>query len=148
MSFELHSIKKSKAFGKKKRRVGRGNASGSGTYSGRGQKGQKSRSGVGGLKRRGLKTVLHNLPKFKGQKPRNPKKEVVNLKDIEKKFEDSAIIDVKALVAKGLIRSGKNGVKLLSQGNVTKKFTVKVDAVSAKAKEAIEKAGGKIIKRG
>ena len=88
MSLSLHTIKPSKGAAKKRKRVGRGNASGHGTYSTRGLKGQKSRSGVSGLKRLGLKMTLSRIPKKRGFKSPKAKNQVVNLTDINENFKE------------------------------------------------------------
>ena len=71
MALSLHTIKKPKANSKKRKRIGRGNASGHGTYAGKGQKGQNARSGVSGLKRKGMKQVLLRTPKKRGENQNN-----------------------------------------------------------------------------
>ncbi|PIY78798.1 MAG: 50S ribosomal protein L15, partial [Parcubacteria group bacterium CG_4_10_14_0_8_um_filter_35_7] len=87
MSLSLHNLKSRKR--KKRKRVGRGNASGHGTYSGRGLKGQKSRSGgKKGLKLKGFKVIIQNIPKTRGFKSIHPKMEIVNTGDLEKKFKE------------------------------------------------------------
>ena len=128
----LSNIKKPKQ--KKKKRVGRGNASGKGTYSGRGQKGQRSRSGgKGGLKLRGLKQTIGKLPKSRGFTSPHPKLDVINLADLEKKYKDGETVTL-------------NKIKVLGQGEIKKKLTIKAAAFSKSAEEAIIKAGGKITK--
>ncbi|MBU0732389.1 uL15 family ribosomal protein [Patescibacteria group bacterium] len=128
----LSNIKKGKT--KKKRRVGRGNSSGAGTYSGRGQKGQRSRSGgKGGLKLKGLKETVSKLPKSRGFTSPNEKLNVINLADLEKKYKDGESISL-------------IGIKVLGQGEIKKKLTVKAAAFSKSAEEAIINAGGKITK--
>lgn len=118
----LNNIKANKKRIKKSRRIGRGNASGHGTYSGKGQKGQNSRAGVSGLKRLGLRTVILQTPKMKGFKSQQPKNQVVKVEAINKNFKDKDIITPRALVAKGLINTSKKPVKIL--GN--EKLEVKV----------------------
>ena len=88
----LHTIKSAKGATKKRKRVGRGNASGQGTYSGRGIKGQKSRSGVSGLKRLGMRQILRRIPKQRGFKSLKPDNQVVNLADINKHFKKGDLI--------------------------------------------------------
>jgi len=143
MATALHNLKPSKGSLKKKKRLGRGNASGKGNYSGHGLKGQKARSGVGGLKRLGFKRTLQATPKFKGQKKRYPKMEVVNLSALDKHFTDGEAVTAKKLLEKGLISREKNGIKILGKGDITKALTVSADKFSESAKSAIEKAGGK-----
>lgn len=118
----FHNIKPNKKRIKKSKRVGRGNASGHGTYSGRGLKGQKSRSGVSGLKRLGLKTMVLQTPKQKGFKSARPKNQVVKVIEINKNFHDKESITPKALLAKGLIKTTKKPVKILGK----EKLEVKV----------------------
>lgn len=139
----LHSLSVNKR--KKSRRVGRGNASGTGTYSGRGLKGQRSRSGgKGGLKLRGLKQMLKSKPKMGGFKSLTPKLETVNLETLEKHFGAGELVDVKKLLAKKLVKTQKNGLKILGNGKITKKLTVKANSFSESAKKAIIEAGGTI----
>ena len=103
---------------KKRKRVGRGNSSGHGTYSGKGQKGQRSRSGVSGLKRLGMKQVLLRTPKKRGFKSLKPKDNIVNLIDINKNFKDKDKINPKILLKKGLIDNIKLDVKILGKGEL------------------------------
>ena len=129
---------------KKKRIIGRGQGSGRGTTAGKGNKGQKARSGgktyvgfEGGqmpLYRRLAQRGFSNYP-FKKEY------QVVNLSELEKRFDNGAAVDVAALYAKGLVK-GPVPVKILGNGELSKKLTVKVPAISASAKEKIEKAGG------
>ena len=128
--------------GRKKKRVGRGNSS-SGNYSGRGMKGQRARSGgKGGLKLRGLKQSMMATPKRKGFSPRYPAAQVVNVAVLEKHFEAGAEVTPSVLYTKGLIVDPKATVKILGQGALSKKLTVKVQAASKTAQEAITAAGG------
>lgn len=130
---------------KDRKRVGRGDASGHGTYSGRGQKGQKSRSGGRkGLKRMGLKQFLRQIPKKRGFKSFYPKRQVVNIGDLEKKFKENEIITPEKLMEKGLLKSAYPGVKILAQGKLTKKLIVRAHGFSKSAESAIKKAGGRI----
>ncbi|MCL1994416.1 MAG: 50S ribosomal protein L15 [Spirochaetes bacterium] len=131
---------------KRKRILGRGQGSGRGTTSGKGNKGQKARSGgktyagfEGGqmpLYRRLAQRGFSNYP-FKKEW------QIVNLVDIEKKYEASQTVDVASLKEKGIAK-GRLPVKVLGNGELTKKLVFKVDAVSASAKEKIEKAGGSV----
>lgn len=144
MPLTLSSLKSFRGSSKRKKRLGRGNSSGHGTFSTRGSKGQKARSGGrGGLKLKGFKRIMQNVPKLRGFKSLKSKMEVANIKDLESKFEDGANIDVKKLFEAGLIKTDRLGIKILGNGKLVKKFTVKANAFSASAKEAIEKAGGK-----
>lgn len=127
---------------KKTKRLGRGNSS-SGNYSGRGMKGQRSRSGgKGGLKLRGLKMSMMGLPKSRGFQSGRVRAQVVNIEDLERLFVDGDTVNAATLAQKGLVKSENKKVKVLGNGEINKKLTIEVNAVSAKAKEAIEKAGG------
>lgn len=138
----LHNLPGNK--GKKKKRVGRGNSS-SGNYSGRGMKGQRSRSGgKGGLKLRGLKQSLMAVPKSRGFTSPNEKPQTVNLDDLEATFEANAEVTAASLKEANLVTSVYKDVKVLGRGDLKKSLTVKVQAASESAKEAIEKAGGKL----
>ena len=134
---------------KKKQIVGRGNGSKGGT-SGRGSNGQNARSGGGvrpgfeggqmPLYRRIARRGFSNFP-FKKEY------QLVYLRDINTRFEAEDTINFETLKEKGLV-SGKSGlVKILSNGDVDKKFFVDVDKISGSAREKIEKAGGKIIEK-
>lgn len=137
----LHSLPKGS--GKTKRRKGRGNASGAGNYSGRGMKGQRSRSGgKGGLKLRGLKQTFKSVPKKRGFTSPYAKAQPVNLSDLESHFESGATVDTAAVLEKGLVTSASKPIKLLGQGELTKSLTVQLPAASKSAIAAIEKAGG------
>lgn len=136
----LHSLPK--AHGKKRKRYGRGNAS-KGNYSGRGLKGQRSRSGGrSGLKLRGLKQSIMALPKTRGFRSLAGASQVVSLKQLEKHFENGAVVDSAALLAKGLIQTLEAPVKILSTGKLKKALTVRVHAASKTAQEAITTAKG------
>jgi large subunit ribosomal protein L15 len=108
---------------KKKKRIGRGNASGTGTYSGRGLKGQKSRagSGKGKLKRLGMKQNLLKIPKVRGFKSLYPKNQVVNLDTINENFKDNDLINPEVLFAKKLITKKNQAVKILGNGSLNLK---------------------------
>src|SRR3989338_1388867 len=128
---------------KKRKRVGRGNASGHGTYSGRGLKGQRARSGgKKGLKLRGLKQLLKNKPKIGGFKSQKGKFVIINLDQLEKNFSANEIVNPAKIIAKGLTLEIKNGIKILGQGKLTKKLNVLANAFSESAKKAIMEVGG------
>ncbi|MDR0876921.1 MAG: 50S ribosomal protein L15 [Treponema sp.] len=141
--FDLHAPE---GANKKKRIIGRGQGSGRGTTAGKGNKGQKSRSGgktyvgfEGGqmpLYRRLAHRGFSNYP-FKKEF------QAVNLGEIEKRFEASETVNAASLIKKGLVK-GTVPVKILGNGDFTKKLSFKVAAVSASAKEKIEKAGGDV----
>jgi len=125
-------------------RRGRGHGSGNGKTAGRGHKGQKARSGSGGKAgfEGGQMPLYRRLP-MRGFHNRNTKTIVaINLPLLEA-FEDGAVVDIAALQSKGLVSNPRDGVKILGNGEITKKLTVQVNAFSASAKEKIEAAGGK-----
>jgi large subunit ribosomal protein L15 len=130
---------------KKKKRVGRGNGSGHGTTSGRGTKGQLSRSG--GNTRIGFEggqmPLQRRVPHLKGFKNLRKKVfNVVNVGDLEE-FKEGTTIDYKLLKEKGLIMKKDSLLKVLGNGELSKKLTVKANAFSGSASAKIEKAGGK-----
>jgi len=145
MTIALHNLEPRKAVNKKKKRVGRGNASGHGTYSTRGLKGQKSRSGVSGLKRLGMKQMLLSVPKVRGFKSAQPKLNVVNLDSISRLFKDGAQINPQTLRRAGLIDNAKTGVKILGRGELTvKNLVFSGVTVSETARQSITAQGGSI----
>lgn len=145
MSLTLHTIKPFPKSKKRSRRVGRGLGS-RGTYSGRGQKGQRARSGGRkGLKLKGIKKMLLGIPKVRGFKSFYPKMKVVNISDLDKNFKDGDKVTPETLRKVGMIDKIRAGVKILGDGELSKKLEVEGCAVSSRAKEKIEKAGGKII---
>lgn len=145
MPLSLHTIKPARGSKKRKKRVGRGNASGHGTYATRGLKGQRSRSGgKGGLKYKGMKRMLLSVPKKRGFKSIHEKPAILNIKDLDSKFKDGAKINPKILRETKLISKISKGVKILGKGETKKKFVVVGCDVSKSAKEKIEKNGGEI----
>lgn len=138
----LHTLPS--AGNKKRRRIGRGNAS-SGTYSGRGMKGQRSRSGgKGGLKLRGLKQTFMHVPKLHGFRSLQIRTYAVNLQQLESVFDSGATVTPQSLLEKKCIPTVDRPVKILGTGALTKKLTVQVNGVSESAKAAIEKVGGTV----
>ncbi len=131
---------------KKRKRVGRGNSSGHGTTSGRGTKGQLSRSG--GKTRIGFEggqmPLQRRLPHLKGFKNTRKKiNNVINVWQLEN-FKDGSIVDYDFLKKNGLIMKKSNPIKILGNGKLTKKITVKANYFSRSAAAKIEKAGGKV----
>ena len=145
MSLSLNTQRSIKS-GKPSRRIGRGPGSGRGTYSGKGLKGQKARSGGrGGLKLLGMKRQIQSMPKLPGFRSLYAKKQVVNLDILEENFSNGDKVTALALKEKGLVADSSATIKVLGQGTLTKKLIVVAHGVSAKAQEAITKAGGKVI---
>ncbi|MBR3275320.1 MAG: 50S ribosomal protein L15 [Eubacterium sp.] len=123
-------------------RRGRGHGSGNGKTAGKGHKGQKARSGAPRIGFEGGQMPLYRrLPK-RGFTCRNSRNIVaINVGELDR-FEDGAEITIESMMENGLVSNPRDGVKLLGKGEVTKKFTVKVSALSASAKAKIEAAGG------
>ncbi len=145
-TISLHNLKADKALHKKAKRVGRGNASGHGSYSTRGIKGQKSRSGVSGLKRLGMRQQLLSIPKVRGFKSHFAKDQIVNLGQINKLFKDGQNVTPLALAKSGLVDKTNASIKILAQGELTvKNLTFKDFKMSEATREAILKVGGKVI---
>ena len=124
-------------------RRGRGHGSGNGKTAGKGHKGQKARSGAPRPGFEGGQMPLYRrLPK-RGFKNRNTKEIVgINVSALER-FDDGATVSVETLVESGIVKNPRDGVKILGNGELTKKLTVQVNAFSTGAKEKIEKLGGK-----
>jgi len=142
---ELHRLKPSQSL-RRPKRVGRGNASGKGTTAGRGTKGQRARTGGRNkLTRRGLMQLIGRTPKTRGFRSRRPKLNVVSIYQLEQRFPEGTIITPAALVQAKLILSEWPGVKILGHGPIKKKLTVKAQAFSASAAEAIRAAGGTAV---
>ena len=147
---KLNEIRDNKGARKSRVRVGRGIGSGLGKTAGRGQKGQKSRSGVSVFGFEGGQMPLHmRIPKRGFNNIFAKDYAEVNLGAIQKlvdakTLDASALIDHAALKAAGVARGGKDGVRLLGKGEFSAKLNFKVAGVSKGAKEAIEKAGGSV----
>ena len=141
---KLHELSPAAGSNTKGYRKGRGEGSGNGKTAGRGQKGQWSRSG-GGVRvgfEGGQMPLVRRLPKRGFNNIFAKPLEAVNV-SVLNKFEDGAVVDAKALLEKGILSKCEYGVKILGNGELTKKLTVQASAFSASAKEKIEAAGGK-----
>lgn len=123
-------------------RRGRGHGSGNGKTAGKGHKGQKARSGATRPGFEGGQMPLYRRIPKRGFTNRNTKEIVaINLSALEV-FDDGATVDVDTLMEKGIVKNPRDGVKILGDGDFTKKLTVKANAFSASAKEKIEALGG------
>ena len=147
---KLHELSDNEGATKKRKRVGRGPGSGTGKMGGRGIKGQKSRSGVAINGYEGGQMPLYQrLPKRGFNKPNRKAFSVVNLGLIQK-FIDEGKIDIKAditedaLIASGLVRRKKDGIRVLAKGEFTSKATITVTGASQGAVDAVAKAGGSL----
>ncbi len=126
------------------KRKGRGHATGNGKTAGRGHKGQKARSG-GGTRigfEGGQMPLARRIPKRGFNNIFAKPLEAVNVSALDK-FEDGATVDAQAMIITGVLSKCENGVKILGNGEITKKLTVKAAAFSETAKQKIEAAGGK-----
>lgn len=130
---------------KPSKRIGRGHGSGQGKTAGKGHKGQKARAGHGmrpGFEG-GQMSLQRRIPKRGFNNIFAKEIVTVNVGTLEKKFEDGATVNSQTLIEAGILKSAKDGVKILNNGTLTKKLTVQAAAFSAAAKEKIEAAGGK-----
>ncbi len=142
---KLHELSPAEGSKKEVKRIGRGIGSGQGKTAGKGHKGQKARAGRGmriGFEG-GQMPLQRRLPKRGFTNIFGKEFSIVNLSALEKAFEDGAVITIEALKKAGLVTKTLDGVKILACGDVTKKFTVQVNAYSETAKTKIEAAGGK-----
>ncbi len=143
---QIHELSTKKR--KAKKTIGRGGKRG--TYSGKGNKGQKARSGgsMDPLFEGGRSSLVERMKKVRGFKSTHAKKAIVKLEELENKLKDGDVITFDSLLVAGLVDKTDvaKGVKILSNGAVSKKFTVEKGILLSKtAKDAIIKAGGKII---
>jgi large subunit ribosomal protein L15 len=150
----LHNLKPAPGSRKPRKRIGRGEGSGTGKTSGRGQKGAGSRTGSksraafeGGQMPIHMRMRKLRGPHMKKSMPFEPFRthtQAVNLKDLEERFDAGAVVNLESLKAKNLATRKDIPVKILAKGELSKALTVNVHGVSASAREAIENAGGTI----
>jgi large subunit ribosomal protein L15 len=142
---ELSNLKPKKGARHAKKRLGRGPGSGHGKTAGRGEKGQKSRSGYSGKRGfEGGQMPLHRrLPKRGFTNIFKTDYAVVNVSDLER-FDNGASVDEATLRQAGLVKGSHDGVKVLGDGELSKKLTVSATKFSKSAREIIEKAGGTV----
>ncbi len=143
---DLGSLKAPAGATKKRKRVGRGNASGHGGTSGKGHKGQKARSG--GKVREGFEggqmPMARRLPKRGFRNPFREKFVAVNILDLCRKFSKGAVIDEAALFANGIVKKTNNNIKILAKGEIDFPVTIKISKISQAAKNKITAAGGSV----
>jgi large subunit ribosomal protein L15 len=142
---KLHTIKKHPKSTHRRKVVGRGLGSGKGTYSTRGNKGQTKRTGHSKMPANfegGRQPLVRQMPKLRGFRGLNEKPVVVSLSELVI-FESGSSVDLKALKVKGLVDENTKKVKILG-GEIKKALTIKL-SISKSAKEAVEKAGGKVL---
>ena len=140
---KLHELQLAEGSRKDRKRVGRGMSSGHGKTSGRGHKGQNARSG-GGVRpgfEGGQMPLFQRLPKRGFTNINRKEYAIVNI-DTLNRFEDGTEVTPELLIETGIVRNEKSGIKILGNGELKKKLTVKAHKFSASAKKAIEDAGG------
>lgn len=140
---ELHTLKPTAGSRKDKHHVGRGHAAGKGKQAGRGQSGQTKRSTVRLGFEGGQNPLFRRIPKRGFNNVNHVEYQIVNLDDLEKTFKANSVVSYETLFEHGLVKRSMP-VKILGRGQLTKKLTVKIPALSETARLAIEKAGGKI----
>ena len=144
MTMELHNLRPAPGAKRPRKRVGRGPGSGNGKTAGRGHKGQKSRSGYS--RRYGFEggqmPLVRRIPKRGFFNVFRVDYQVVNLRDLDRVFEDGDEVNSTTLLEKGLIRRGPKPVKILATGDLSKKLSIVADKFSGSARSKIEAAGG------
>ncbi len=141
---KLHSLKPNEGARKEKTRVGRGHSAGKGKQAGKGQSGQNKRTGTRPGFEGGQNPWFRRVPKRGFNNVNHVEYQVVSLEDLELNFEANEEITVEKLNALKIARNKNMPVKLLSNGTVSKKFTVKINAASQSAIKQIEEAGGSV----
>ena len=144
MGTTLHTLKGPKGATRNRKRIGRGPGSGTGEQSGKGVKGQKARTGHHGARlgfEGGQMPMQRRFPKKGFKNPFRVQVFAVNVGDLETRFE-GGVVDLAALQAAGMVPRREKAVKILGDGDINKKITVRASKFSASAKEKIEKAGG------
>lgn len=142
---QTHNLKPAHGAKHRVKRIGRGNASGHGTYSTRGGKGQTARSGGSrGLKMKGFKRLLQSTPKLRGFTSLQEKKPEIYLSDLEKNYNAGETVDFKSLQDKHLVGVNARVAKIISSGELTKKLTISGVATTKGAAEKIKAVGGEV----
>ena len=145
MPIGLHNLQPAEGSTHRRKRVGRGIGSGHGKTSTRGHKGNKARGQVNPNFEGGQTPLHRRLPHLRGFKPVNKKfYALVNVDILQQQFEDGAEITPASLVANGVLRDIHDGLKILGNGEVTKKFTVRAHKFSQSAQEKLTAAGGSV----
>ena len=139
---KLHELTAVPGATKEAKRIGRGHGSGQGKTAGKGHKGQKARSGAPRPGFEGGQMPLYRRIPKRGFTNRNTKEIVAINVSVLEKFDNDTEVTVATLIENGIIKNPRDGVKILGNGELTKKLTVKVNAFSESAKAKIEAAGG------
>jgi large subunit ribosomal protein L15 len=147
MSITLHNLHPNRGATKTKKRLGRGRGSGTGKTSGKGVKGQKARPGHHGARfafEGGQMPMPRRIPKRGFKNPNRVEAFPINVATLDKLFDAGATVDIGALRAKGLVPKLVEVIKILGEGELTKKLTIKAHRASETAKSKIEAAGGSL----
>jgi large subunit ribosomal protein L15 len=144
MTLTLHSLAPAKGSTHRRKRLGRGNASGHGAYSTRGIKGQRARQGGRkGLGQLGIKHFVSHLPKTRGFQSFKMQPAVVKVAEL-KQFASGTVVTAELLRQKCLVANRRLPIRLIGSGPLTNKLTVQVNSVTPGAKAAVTKAGGQV----
>jgi large subunit ribosomal protein L15 len=147
MSITLHNLHPNEGATKAKKRLGRGRGSGTGKTSGKGVKGQKARPGHHGARfafEGGQMPMPRRIPKRGFKNPNRTEAFPINVETLEKQFDAGATVDLATLQAKGIVPKLVDTVKILAEGTISKKLTIKVHRISEAAKAKVEAAGGSV----
>ncbi len=145
LSLHIHNLKPAAGAKRRSKRIGRGNASGHGAYSGRGGKGQTARSGGSrGLLRKGFRALMLSTPKRRGFHSQAVRAAEVTLGVLEKKYNNGETVSLPSLKEKGIIPAGARAAKVLSNGDLTKKLVIVGLKASKGAAERVKAAGGEL----
>ena len=145
MKLTIHTLKPARGASKKKKVVGRGNASGHGTSSTRGGKGQTARSGGSHrLRQKAFRRLMQSTPKLRGFKSLQFKPVTLNFEVLEKKFNNGDIVSLTSLIEKNIIKDTVKAVKIVNTGKLTKKLNFEGIKFTLAAAEIIKKLGGEI----
>ena len=143
---KLNEVRAAPGAVRERKRIGRGPGSGRGGTAGKGHKGEQARSGSPKRKafEGGQVRITRRLPKFGFKSPFRIEYQVVNVNRLQERFADGDTVDVDTLIARGLLSKRFEPVKVLGEGELSKKLSVRVDATSATARQKIEAAGGRV----
>jgi len=143
---KLNEVRPAKGAVRKRKRVGRGTGSGLGKTAGKGHKGEQARSGAAKGKgfEGGQMPLTRRIPKFGFTNTFRVEFQVINVRALQERFDDGDTVDSVTLADRGLLHKRFEPVKLLGDGDLSKRLTVRVDAVSASARQKIESAGGSV----
>jgi len=145
MKLNIHNLKPARGASKKRKVVGRGNASGHGTSATRGGKGQTARSGgAHRLKQKAFRRLMQATPKLRGFKTLETKPITLILSVLDKKFNDGELVNVASLVEKNIIKDTVKNVKVVNTGKLNKKLNFSGIKFTASAAEIVKKSGGEI----